>query len=795
MPPAVAAALDALRFDAEPGALLSLNDGDWRRALAWCDRNQLTLAFWRTAGYEAFPEWVRERLGRDAQKNEERFRRIRRLYGDLRGRFLACGLQHLALKGFAQWPYFTDNPASRPQYDLDLFFPADTVHQARDIVADLSYEPIGNLEALPTDHLPTMIRKTGWQWRGDFFDPEIPVAIDLHFRFWDRGTERFGPERLDAFWERREERSFDGLEFASLCADDALGYACLHALRHLLRGDARPAHFYEIGWFLHREHGDSFWRRWNGAHDRDLRRIEAVVFGVARAWFGSRLAPAAGEAVEQLPPSVKQWLERRVYAPIESPFHPNKEELWLHLALVSSRWDKAAIVRRRLAPMRLPRPFDAVHVADDDLTWRIRLRALWRYAVHVVSRLLHHGGALASLGLGAPRWWAASAGLSSAFWVFFVCAALFNFGVFVFFLLYNLYLLDRGFAEDFLGVVTAAFTAGNIAGSLIAGFLVARIGLRRSLLLCFVSVGLVSAVRVVAVSEASLVASAFLGGVCACFWFVGVPLAVAQLTNDRNRPLAFSLTMGSGIAVGALAGVIGGKLPALLGSKESALLVGCALALTAAAPALKLRLGAAATARRGFTRHPFLIRFLVALALWSFATGAFNPFFNVYFSRSFGLGVERIGWVFSASQAAQVGAILLAPLLFRRFGLAPAVAMTQAATACAMAALGFAPAAAAAAFLYLGYMAFQNMGEPGMYSLLMNRLPPADRTGAAALNFLVLFGAHALAASLAGLTIARFGYPTLLVAAAVIALIAALLVRALLHEPSGPSSSPDTKPA
>ena len=41
------------------------------------------------------------------------------------------------------------------------------------------------MEDFPTDHLPALIRKTGWEWRGDFFDPEIPTAIELHHRFWN----------------------------------------------------------------------------------------------------------------------------------------------------------------------------------------------------------------------------------------------------------------------------------------------------------------------------------------------------------------------------------------------------------------------------------------------------------------------------------------------------------------------------------------------------------------------------------------------------------------------------------
>jgi predicted MFS family arabinose efflux permease len=77
-------------------------------------------------------------------------------------------------------------------------------------------------------------------------------------------------------------------------------------------------------------------------------------------------------------------------------------------------------------------------------------------------------------------------------------------------------------------------------------------------------------------------------------------------------------------------------------------------------------------------------------------------------------------------------------------------------------------------------MAFQWMSEPGMFSLLMTRVAPTERSGASALNFLVISSANAIAAAAAGLSFARFGYPVVLAAIAGLALIAAFLFRTLL---------------
>src|SRR5208337_5469908 len=89
------------------------------------------------------------------------------------------------------------------------------------------------------------------QWRGDFYDPDMPLSIELHFRLWDQQTERFAAGELDCFWERRQARELEGLRFTGLHPADAIAYSALHALRHLLRGDPRLFHIYELAWLLH----------------------------------------------------------------------------------------------------------------------------------------------------------------------------------------------------------------------------------------------------------------------------------------------------------------------------------------------------------------------------------------------------------------------------------------------------------------------------------------------------------------------------------------------------------------
>ena len=221
---------------------------------------------------------------------QARWQRTKCTYREVASVFAPAGLEFLVLKGFTHYPRFVDDPGHRPQGDLDLLLRPEEVSRAFDLALGLGYQPITE-HSRPIDHLPMMIRKTGWQWRGDFFDAESPVSLELHFRLWDESTERFEPEGLDEFWNRRQPRELEDLRFIAFHPADELGYAALHALRHLLRDGVRPFHVYELAWHLHHSAEDaSFWCTWAELHDPSLRRLEAICFSLAQHWFDCRVS-------------------------------------------------------------------------------------------------------------------------------------------------------------------------------------------------------------------------------------------------------------------------------------------------------------------------------------------------------------------------------------------------------------------------------------------------------------------------------------------------------------------------
>jgi len=381
--------------------------------------------------------------------------------------------------------------------------------------------------------------------------------------------------------------------------------------------------------------------------------------------------------------------------------------------------------------------------------------------------------------------------LGRPFWVFLLASCLFNVGMFIFVLLYNLYLLDLGFKEDFLGLVASVTTTGNIVGTFATVALNRRLGLKASVLVFFAGMPIISALRAVATGQAALLGMAFCAGVFFAIWAISIAVVVAQVTTERQRPFGFSIYLGSVIGVGVIADPIGGRLPGWLAAafgvagaaeaKQWALLVACAIIALALWPAWYLRLGRVTDgARVTYPRSPFILRFLVAVAVLNVATAAFNPFANAFFSQQLRMPADEIGLLFSGGQLAQVVAILISPLVLRRLGLVWGVASMELAAGLSLAFLATGPPGLAAAFGYAGYLAFQWMDEPAMESLLMTRVRPHERSGASALMYLTIFAAGAITAPLAGKAITRFGYPTVMAAAAFLLLLGGMMFGLLL---------------
>jgi predicted MFS family arabinose efflux permease len=746
--------------DPQTEALRQLSESDWRAALEFSDRARLTLVL-REMARDAMPRWVRDRVDENAANWLIRRQSIEDLYRRIHGLLTCHGLEFVALKGVTH-----TEVAGRVQYDVDLYLPRETVTKAQEALVAAGWVSAKGMEGFPTDHLPALIRPIDWQWRGDFFDPDLPIAIELHFRFWNDETERLRAPGVDEFWTRRETSRIAGIDLSVLSPPDLLGYAALHLLKHLVRGSVNAFHVYEIARMLQaRAEDEAFRTELRADHTEELRRLEAVVFRLAKEWFGCPAVEA-----DLLPAAADAWFEEFALSPATQEFAPNKDHLWLHITLLESRTDAWRVARRRLVPGNLP---------PRSGTGR---GGLWPgYIAYTARRFRHHAIALPHTGLSGLRFWWRVNSLGRQFWLFLASAALFNFPLFIFFLHYNLFLLDLGFREDFVGTVNSALRVGSMLGTIPAALIAHRLGLRRSLIAVVLATSAAEVMRAIAGARMPLAVLALVSGCAFAVWAVVMTPLIAAAAPEKRRATAYSVFFASMMSTGIAGSWLGGLLPSVIHSRRTVLLCAAAFSALAVLPALRLKeFPRAPVGARIYPRSRFLALYLFAFAIWHLATGTFNPFNNVYFKR-LGFADQRIGSVFALAQLVQVGALLAAPLIIRRLGLLNGIVVMMAATALALGGLAMQPPEAGAVAAYIGYMSFQWMSEPGLNTLLMNRVEERERTGASALNYVVAFGAQALAAYAGGAMFSRLGYGPALAGAAALALLAAVLFGVLLR--------------
>jgi len=377
---------------------------------------------------------------------------------------------------------------------------------------------------------------------------------------------------------------------------------------------------------------------------------------------------------------------------------------------------------------------------------------------------------------------------SRNFWVYLLSGFFWSLGLMTFFLVYNLHLLDLGFDEQLIGRIASALTLGSLAVTLLTGRLLNRYGENRVIQFCVLATAILLPLRSLSHTAEWMVVAAFLNGASIGGWMVSAPPFLARNTDPERRTLAFSLSYGSSIGTGALAGLIvcvvsrdlsvWGWVQELTGLsvKQCVLLASSSSVLVGFSGLLFLQERGTVT-EEAQTSVPFVngalirlksrrfvLQLLTTLVLWSFFVGSFPPFFNVFFHKQFNQSLDGIGIIFSVSQLCQLAAVLFMPWLVMKLGRVRAISSVQFASALVLPILIVVTNVQIAGTIYLIYLSLQVMAEPALESFIMDSVLPEERNTVASLRYMTLFSVQALAVLASGLAIARFGYSSLLVA-------------------------------
>lgn len=396
------------------------------------------------------------------------------------------------------------------------------------------------------------------------------------------------------------------------------------------------------------------------------------------------------------------------------------------------------------------------------------------------------------------RYFGEIARLSREMRLYLLYTLLVNVGVGVFILIYNLYLVQISFKEDFIGTFNAVQTVAMGVAALVIGMIINRYGSWRCTTygtLFFLATSAMLAI--LSTSTPILVVSAINGAALA---FMSVPVMpfIVEWTTPAQRTTAAAITFSLNSIATTFGSLVGGWSPRLLSvffsmqiesisAYRITLLIGMALAVTGIIPLWLMRQirhqenaelaqssvfveMPSATKR---TRRDMMMFVLIGLIM-SLGSGAVVPFVNV-FLESIGSRPSQIGIVFSVAGvvAALVG--LLAPAMYRKLGALIASMIVRMASAPLYLLLAFSPGMGYAVAAQIVRSTSISMAWPIDSSFISDVLPPRARANAFSLRSAAWNLGFAMSSLTAGEVIVGRGYQLTFVAYAVTIVLASVL--------------------
>ncbi|WP_202080344.1 MFS transporter [Caldalkalibacillus salinus] len=325
---------------------------------------------------------------------------------------------------------------------------------------------------------------------------------------------------------------------------------------------------------------------------------------------------------------------------------------------------------------------------------------------------------------------------------------LFQVGMGMFMIMYNLYVKALGFDQTVIGNMVAMQSLAAAIILIPAGILSDQLGRKK-----IIAVGLLFTVvsfvlRAILEVETGLILTAFMTGLFSSFIQVSAIPLLSENSTKEQRVHLFSLNFALMMVANVIGNMGGGALADVLHlwfgmteliSLRTTLLIGTGMSFLAFLPISMLQekgkvkqhktltsMLTKGNLKRALVQHHTSIKiiglFAVAQMLIGFGAGLVIPYLNVYFADRFQASNTSIGLVVSLGQAATAVAMLIGPAIVKRIGEVRAVVVLQLLSIPFLLLTGFTNNFYLASVGFLFRQALMNAGNPIQMSVMMDKV-------------------------------------------------------------------------
>ncbi len=313
-------------------------------------------------------------------------------------------------------------------------------------------------------------------------------------------------------------------------------------------------------------------------------------------------------------------------------------------------------------------------------------------------------------------------------------------------LIFNLYIVSRGFPRSFLGELQSLPNLISLFGAVPAGMLVDSIGRKRALLLANV-LQTFGALGIVASPGPNwLRLSMITFGISQSLWMVSSAPFLMENSTEEERNTLFSAHFGLTTLVGFVGTLVGGYLPTFFGGLqnvdiESPAAYGTTLAVTVALSALSLipllmireQPRQFAAPLRSFLpwrnlQNPGMAgRIFLPQIVISMGAAILIPYMNLFFKETYPISDKTLGTLFAVSSVITGVATLASPVLAARWGRIRALVLTQLASVPFLLLIGFSGVFWVSGISFWVRAALMNMGNPLYSAFAMEQFAEGER--------------------------------------------------------------------